>query len=137
MAFEGGSSVEPPAPSSYNVTVSLTNPVSASDFNYGDVHTSPDGSTDTSGFRPKYTLGDKLVDFASATDSVTVSVGSESYGIVVELYGAMQPDISASNITCTGGVSYIGSLQYPGATGSLFQVTGDGTITINGIDYGD
>lgn len=125
-------------PTSYSVTVSLTNPTSPRDFRLGDICASPDGSTDSSGLRPKYTLGDKLADFASATDSATVSVDPESYGIVVELGGAAtQPPISASNITCTGGVSYIGSLMYVGATGSLFNVTGDGTITINGADYSD
>lgn len=124
-------------PSTYSVTVSLTNPISASDFQYGEVYVSPDGSTDSSGFKPKYVMGEQLASFASAADSVTVDSDAGDYGIVVELCGAMQPSVTASNITCTGGVSYIGSLEYPGATGSLFQVTGDGTITIDGIDYDD
>jgi hypothetical protein len=134
MCFEGGTYI---APSTYSVTVSLTKPVSASDFQYGDVYASPDGSTDSSGFSPKYVKGEQLASFASASDSVTIDADADAYGIVVELYGAMQPSVAASNITCTGGVSYVGSLTYPGATGSLFQVTGNGTITIDGIDYGD
>jgi hypothetical protein len=121
----------------YEVTVSLTNPTGASSFSYGEVYLSTDGSTDESGFAPKYTKGELLASFASASDSVTVEVDAASYGIVVLLQGEMQPTISASNVTCTGSASYVGTLDEIDGASSLFQVTGDGTITIDGIDYSD
>lgn len=112
-------------PSGYTVTVSLTNPVNASSFSRCSIYEVL--SSDV------YDWGDQIATISSATGSTSVSVDSSNYGIVVVASGAsVYTDLSMCN--CTGDVS---AEDTDGAGAILFHVTGDGTITIDGVDYDD
>ena len=111
----------------YTVTVSLTNPVSPSDFISCDIYDAPTSDPDDA--------GSSIGSISTASGSTEVLVGSASYGIVVEPYGNWGNSFYTSDISCTGGVTLtsVECTDY----GALFEITGDGTITIDGIDYGD
>lgn len=117
--------ITPPAPSEHTVTISLTNPANASAF--GDCRIYEALSNDV------YNPGEEIGSISSATGSTSVSVDSSNYGIVVIVSGiAVNADLSMCS--CTGDVS-AEDTDYGGAI--LFHVTGDGTITIDGVDYDD
>lgn len=107
----------------YNVTISLTNPVNSGSFNYAWVYTW-DG--------PGTHEGNELGRFQSPVGTISVSVDGV-YGIAFYVDGT-SPSMDSSMATCSGGVSFTG---YTIDAGLGFQVTGDGTIVIDGIDYND
>lgn len=112
-------------PSGYTVTVSLTNPVNASSFSRCSIYEALSSNV--------YDWGNQLATISSATGSTSVSVDSSNYGIVFVASGAsVYADLSMCN--CTGNVS---AEDTDGAGAILFHVTGDGTITIDGVDYDD
>lgn len=105
----------------YNVTISLTNPVNASYFNNCTIYKAL--SSDN------FDNLDKIGEIESASGSTVVTI-SDFFGLNVYLDGM---SVGNPTISCTGGVSYIGNDFNYGTW--LFQVTGDGTITLDGIDY--
>lgn len=109
-----------PTPSGYTVTVSLTNPVHASAF-YSCVIEDFTNNI----------LGGRLGEINSPTGTVDITIPSSITQIAVTLDG-MSVDYYESNIICTGGVAYAG---YTGLGGNKFTVTGNGTITYDGVDY--
>lgn len=112
-------------PSGYTVTVSLTNPVNASEFKEcAIVEQITSANMDTGSF---------LGSVPSASGNETVTVSASIYGINVAPSGT-SISVPTSGISCTGGVTYAGS-DYMG--GYKFAVTGNGTVTFDGIDYDD
>ncbi len=109
----------------YTVTVSLTNPVNPGEFSSCTIQ---DLITYDS-----YETGDFIGSISSANGSTSVESNSSSFGILVTLDGASISTWGAQ-VICTGGVS----LEENDGYGSLyFNVTGNGTITIDGVDYDD
>lgn len=132
--YEPGGETIPPN----HVTVSLTNPVGATKFQQCEIFSSETGAIDDSGFRPTYAVGELLATISSASGQAEFEVPVDMYGIVVRITGAVkQPTVSQTNVTCTGDVQYIGTLVASLGTTVLFEVTGDGTVTLNGLDYSD
>lgn len=113
--YTGGSS-------GYTVTVNLTNPSSPGSFRRCEIFTALSASV--------FDTGEILGNISSAAGSTTVTVPTSVYGIVVNANGT-----SVAMGTCTGtdGVSFV---TYEGDY-ALFQVTGDGTATLDGIEYDD
>jgi len=119
-----------PAPSIYTVTVSLTNPVNVASFL---------GCTIVEAFSNDINdQGDAIGAINSGTGSTSVSIDSLKYGIVL-LIGGTSVSIDMSMCNCTGDVSVEDYVILHGDSDSsekiLFSVTGDGTITIDGINY--
>lgn len=115
-------------PSGYTVTVSLTNPVNSSEFTSCTIY---DLTTYDSG-DPWSGQGSQIGSISSASGSTSVDSYPTSYGIEVYLNGSSV--YAYNNPVCTGGVSF----AYMDSVGSFFfQVTGNGTITIDGVNYDD
>lgn len=115
-----------PTPSSYTVTVSLTNPINSSYFNYCHIYEATSNSP--------YSSLTKIGEISSATGSVSVSVNTNLYGIAIECIGNRGYQGGYPNVSCTGGASYTsGDIcdQF------VIQVTGNGTVTIDSIDWYD
>ena len=116
-----------PTPANYTVTVSLTNPVNPSWFlscSIKDVITYDSADQWN---------GDNIGSISSASGSTNVESNSSSFGILVFLNGASISTWEAQ-IICTGGISLE---ENDGYGNMFFNVTGDGTITIDGVDYDD
>lgn len=132
--YEPGGETIPPN----HVTVSLTNPVKPSNFQQCEIFASETGAIDSSSLRPTYAIGEQLATISSASGKAEIEAPGVMYGIVVRITGTViQPSISQTNVTCTGDVQYIGTLVASLGTTVLFEVTGDGTVTLNGLDYSD
>lgn len=118
--------------SDYTVTVSLTNPISPSDFYDCNIYAIESASsTDNEIFE-----GIPIGAISSPTGSTVVEIDSSLYGVAVFTRGVWGQSYDATNVSTTGGVLLIG--QSPMFVGtSKYSVTTDGTITIDGIDYGD
>lgn len=116
-----------PTPAGYTVTVSLTNPVSPSDFISCEIYDAPTSDPED--------VGNSIGSISTASGSTEVFVDSASYGIAVVPHGNWGNIYGTSDISCTGGVTLTSA--EPATYGALFAITGDGTITIDGIDYGD
>lgn len=112
----------------YNVTVALTNPASASDFRSCTIYEMLDiQSSDYLNH-----LGDVLGTVDSPTGSTTVSVdGVPGIAVHFESDGYIVMDYDG---VCTGDVSL---LENDYEHYQFFAVTGDGTVTIDRIDYAD
>lgn len=116
--------------SNYTITVSLTNPISPSDFSYCNIYEAENPDFEES------MLTTSLATLSSPTGSATVSIPSTSYGIIIYPIGNWGATYTNNAVSCTGKISFIeNSMFFVGA--SLYLVGGDGTVTINGIDYGD
>lgn len=112
-----------PTPAGYTVTVSLTNPIAVAHF----------GSVDIDTADSSWQADEALGSINSPTGSITVTVPSSAYGIIVWCSGMyVGAGLQYATITCTGGVSLYG---YNAVGGANFTVTADGTITIDGIDW--
>ena len=111
------------AQSKYTVTVSLTNPLHSSGF--GNCAIEELLSTSD------IDVGQRLGDINRADGTKTVFVDGV-YGLLITVDGLSVGYVTSSMITCTGGVTLIRA-----GTTSMYQVTGDGTITIDGVDYDD
>lgn len=105
-------------PSGYTVTVSLTNPRNSSEFEDWTISESPTG------------LGDwtQIGTITSATGSETVTV-TERYILVA----TTASNSAGGDYTASGGILYIGYDEYP--MRYTFEVTGNGTITIDNVNY--
>lgn len=110
---------------SYEVTVSLTNPVNEDAFDRCEIWQMASSS-------PTDLNNVLLVTITSPTGSSTVELPETAYGLLLYFYGT-SPYVDLTNFSCTGGVS---APQYADA-GFRFTVTADGTITADGIDYDD
>ena len=116
----------------YTVTVSLTNPISPGDFMYCDIYEATTTDMDDA------MNGPIIATISSATGSTSVTISSSSYGIIIDPEGDYGASYSWRNMTFTNKIYYnreAFSRIFPYA--SLFLVGSDGTITIDGIDYGD
>lgn len=132
---------EPPVVSNYTVTVSLTNPHSAGDFSACNIYEmETDDYAATIATTPIGTIN-------NPEGYVTVSVSSQAYGVLVDVYGSFMSS-SFMSTTCSGGVSCIKREMYDGYEVDFDQsdsnnmyfklaVVGDGAIAIDGIDYDD
>lgn len=106
---------------SYTVTVTLTNPRHSTHFASFDIYEQLSDSY--------YDMGELIGQISSPTGSTQVSVSSSIYGVGMIASGTSVADGTAS---CTGGVSFTDT-DYAGVF--WFEVVGDGTITIDSIDY--
>lgn len=123
MVFEGG---RPQVPSTYSITVSLTNPVNSGQFHYCEIwQMASDSTTDLANV--------KLAVITSPTGSCVVECSTAAYGLYIYPWGT-STYADSNNVSCTGGVSL--SRQEDNQI-FVFTLTGDGTITIDGIDYDD
>lgn len=110
--------------SGYTVTVSLTNPINPSRFYYCDISEQYSAADGDAG----YSLGR----IESASGSTSVTVPASLYGVFIDIQGDYGSSFYSNNISVTGGVSYIGW-----DNGAKFEVTGNGTITIDNVEYDD
>lgn len=111
------------AAAGYTVTVSLTNPIAPAHFGSVGIDTADNS------WQADRALGS----INSPTGSITVTVPSNAYGIIVGCDGLyVGTGLEYATITCTGGVSLYGYNEVGRAN---FTVTADGTITIDGIDW--
>jgi hypothetical protein len=108
---------------SYEVTVTLTNPVNAGQFSRCTVL--------------QMASSDPYDGSGVALQTITSPMGSETYEIPATAYGLMVTPYGVSpyggSATCTGGVTFV---RDDGGQ-FIFSVTGDGTATIDGVDYDD
>lgn len=124
LVFSGGEHVEPPV-TNKTVTVTLTNPVNASYFRGCTI--SELLSEDL------YNGGEALGTISSATGSATVTVPSDINYISI-YFDSSFPAADPGLATCTGSI--VASDIYDSST-LMFNVLGDGTITIDGMNYYD
>lgn len=110
-----------PTPSGYTVTVSLTNPVNGGLFSSCAIWECLSDDP--------YDTGNQIGSITSPTGTTTVT--TTSYGISVWIRGT-SVGIDVSGISCTGGVAYSNEYYEDAAA---FVVTGNGTVTIDGVDY--
>lgn len=108
---------------SYQVTVTLTNPVNASQFSRCRVLQMASSDPYDGG-------GVELQTITSPTGSETYEIPATAYGLMVTPQGVSPYGGSA---TCTGGVTFVSD----DGGEFIFSVTGDGTITLDGVDYDD
>lgn len=119
MALPGGGSND------YTVTISLTNPVNGGYFDYCNINEA-NNSTD-------YFNMNKLGEITSPTGSVTITVDQNLYGICIEAVGnGSYQYYDSSNVSCTGGATIANV-----AVNAIIAITGDGTVTIDGINWYD
>ena len=104
------------------VQISLTNPINGSAFYSCKIYSA--SSSDD------YSSDDKIGEIATASGNTTVN--AQGYGLCVFLDG-MSVDVPQNGIICTSGISYIGFSYLYGTW--LFEVTSDGSITLNNVDY--
>ena len=112
--------------SGYTVTVSLTNPINSSGFEAFYIYAAI-SSTD-------YYADTLIGQITSPTGNTTVNVDANYYGICLHAVGrGNYQSFGGENISCTGGASlanyYISHV--------VIEVTGDGTVTADGIDWYD
>ena len=105
----------------YTVTVTLTNPRHSPHFTSFGIYEQHSDSY--------YDIGEAIGQISSPTGSTQVSVSSSIYGVGMIVSGTSVAD---GTVNCTGGVSFTDT-DYAGVF--WFEVVGDGTITIDGIDY--
>lgn len=108
----------------YTVQIFLTNPVNGEYFYSCDIN-SASSSND-------YSSTNKIKEITTASGSATVDISE--YGFNIYLNG-MSVAVPENGIICTGGVSYIGN-DYSYGTW-LFQVTDNGSVTLNNVNYND
>lgn len=106
----------------YEVTITLTNPISPSYFHKCDVY-----QQDSAGPFPE--AQEKLGTITSPTGSATYMVSMPYLGIYYS--GA---SVARGTATCTGGVSLDSTY---GSDTEFYAVTGDGTIVSDGVNYDD
>lgn len=113
-------------PSGYTVTVSLTNPINSSDFDRFYIY----AATSSTDYYPDTLIGQ----ITSPTGSTTVNVDANYYGICLYAVGIGDyQSFGSDNISCTGGASFAN--EY--ASCVVIEVTGDGTVTADGINWND
>lgn len=110
--------------STYSVTISLTNPRNPGEFSSCNIYEALSGNT--------WDGGNYLDGIVKPTGAKTVQLSSSVYGVLCEING-MSVYIPTSGITTTGGVRFV--TRDGGMV--VFEVTGDGTATLDSIDYDD
>lgn len=112
--------------SGYTVTVSLTNPRNQGYFSSCNVIEAKSNDIDDPNNIHRSAI-------TSPYGSAEYELSSSSYGLFLILYGSSVDIDEQSNvtITCTGGCSY----SIVDVDTISVQVVGDGTITIDGVDY--
>lgn len=108
----------------YEISISLTNPSSASAFISCTIYE----LLGVENYSP--IIGNQLGSITSPTGSTTVGLEEGIYGLHIDYVGG---SVVVGTPTCTGGVEYLS--EYYGAAN--YAVTGDGTITVSGIDWDD
>lgn len=105
-----------------SVTIKLTNPVSPSGFNKCEIkEVNEDG-----------TPGAVIGTITSATGSITLDCPAK---IFIDCYGSMVSlPTMTTKYTCTG---FVGVTKVTVSTGAYVVVSGDGEITISGIEWND
>ena len=117
----------------YTVTISLTNPTNPSDA--GDNYACEIYDLESyDSQNPSAGVGSKIGQIATPTGSTEVTVPTTSYGIYVPFAGISVWQ-NSKNTTCAGGVSITNFVNWD--TAYWFAVTGNGTITISGVNYND
>ena len=118
-------------PSTYTITVSLTNPIGASDFNRCLIEELLSDHKDGAGNYDDYAFQASI---DSATGSTTVTISATSFGLQISLDGNWGASYGTSNISTTSNVTF----QERTTLGqAIFVATGDGSITFDGVDYED
>lgn len=110
--------------SNYTVNISLTNPANPGQMSRCEIWTTASNS-----FMDRIEQKDTLT---SPTGSSEFTVDDTIFGVQVEFYGS-SVSVSGANATCTGGANLVNT----DSTQMLFEITGDCTITISGVDYDD
>lgn len=116
--YEGGGS------SNYTVTVSLTNPLNRSEFSSCVIFEALSNDP--------WDTGKQLDVIISADGTKTIQLSSSVYGLNIKAHGT-SVSIPTSGISTTGGVT----LKQVDGEIVIVEVTGDGTITLDSIDYDD
>lgn len=116
--YEGGGS------SNYTVAVSLTNPLNRSEFDGCYIFEALSNDP--------WDVGAQLDAIISAVGTKTIQLSSSVYGLNINAHGT-SVSIPTSGISTTGGVT----LKQVVGENVIVEVTGDGTITLDGIDYDD
>ena len=112
-----------PTPAGYTVTVSLTSPTSESYFSSCEIFEYSSG-----------TKGTQIGTISSPTGSTSVTVTTD--GVLVEIRSTGY--FGFGNTTTTGSVTWNYGINETSSGADIwYDVTGDGTITIDGIDYDD
>jgi len=107
------------------VTVSLINPISPDDFRSCSIYGYSNGSI----------IGSPIGGISTPTGSTIVVFESDVYEkLAILIDGRWGASYTSSNITCSGGVAFDGQTIF---VEDLYTITGNGTITYDGIDYGD
>lgn len=110
---------------SYEISIALTNPISGRDFNSCSI-CYYDGSEGI--YPPIDTL-------TSPSGSTTVTFDPTTYQQLTLEFNTEWGVSMANEPVCTGGVTLAGYDRT--GINPIFNVTGSGSITIDGIDYGD
>lgn len=122
MCFDGGETIA----ASPTVVVSLTNPISGSDFNSCGIY----GMTTEDDDNPQ--------EIASITDpsgSATFDFDNTAYRYLLISFDT-DWGVSTGTVTYTGGVAFYKSIRFPLA-GKMYTVSASGSVTFDGNDYGD
>ena len=106
----------------YEVTITLTNPLSSGSFHLCTIH-----QCDSSSYDPAQE--EQIGSITSPTGSATVTVSMPYLRLFYD-----GTSVSLGTVTCTGGVSLVTTYD---AVMEVYQVTGDGTIVSDGVDYND
>lgn len=112
--------------SGYNVTISLTNPIEPSYFLGCEIWNIPEYGGP---------LGDDLLGSISSPDGTTTITVNSGEMIGVTFGSNWGVAYSNSDISVSGGVSFVG--RAPGYDYAAFSITGDGTITFDSVSYYD
>lgn len=104
------------------VTITLTNPY----------HASAAGSPAcTVHLTDGFSYGEQIGQIDSPTGSATIEVPTSAENIGVQFHTSGY--FGGGSVSTTGGVTFVDSID----SGYLFTVSGEGTITCDGIDYDD
>lgn len=110
-----------PTPANYSVTVSLTNPSNPSAFDVCEIHL----------YDPSSSM-DLIQTITSPTGNATVTVPNSVYGIILYFVG-LTVNVYKATTTVTGGVQY----SITEVDTVIVEVTANGTITLDGVEYDD
>lgn len=116
----------------YIVTISLTNPIDGNYFEQCQIDELLSDHKDSVGNYDEFT---HLGVISSADGNITVNVRSTSFGLSIMPEGSFGAAYYENNITTSGGATFVDFGTFGGD--SVYQISGDGSIVIDGINYGD
>ena len=105
-----------------SVTIALTNPYHAS---------AAESPACTVHVMNEYAYGEQIGQIDSPTGSATIEVPTSAENIGLQFHTTGY--FGGGSVSATGGVTYVDALD----SGYMFAVSGEGTITCDGIDYDD